>query len=111
MNEQMVKLYNEYNSAGIANVAAAILAGFSVNSPQPHSITLTAGQHDIFIPTEQTPQKIYISVEEGSPVCVGALNMATAVIQDSGFALYADIKSNSAVVSYLIFDKVDNGSD
>jgi hypothetical protein len=102
MDKHLIALYNEYNSGGLGNIAAALLAVGSCRTPAEQTITLSTGSHEIAIQTAKQPDKVYLSVEEASPVCVGSLNMVAAVIQEGGFVLYADIRSNSALVSYIV---------
>jgi len=70
------------------------------------SITLGPGEHQITIGTEfGDPSEVFLSVQEpnnGVPTCVGDLNWVAARLTGTGFILFANIKSNSATVHYII---------
>jgi hypothetical protein len=71
-------------------------------------ISLANGVHEIQIQTDPAngqPTKVYTWVSEPYPgvcVCLGDVNLAGTTIVPYGFVLYADIKSNAAVVDWLV---------
>jgi len=66
-------------------------------------ITLNQGHHEITVVTEISPEQVYLSVSPiGAPVCNGDIDMVGYSLLPDGFVLYADIKSNSAEVCYII---------
>ncbi len=70
------------------------------------SITLSPGFHEIDIPTEfDDPVRVYLNVEEpddGVTTCVGNLNWVAAKINVQGFTLFADVKSSSCLINYVV---------
>ncbi len=70
------------------------------------SITLSAGFHQIEIPTDfEDPVRVFLNVQEPEdeiPTCVGHLNWVAAKIQVHGFTLFADVKTESCVVKYVV---------
>jgi len=71
------------------------------------SITLAAGEQQVGIPSDlPNPVRVYLSVEEpddgGITTCLGDLNWVAARLLPNGFLLYADIKSDSCTINYVI---------
>lgn len=70
------------------------------------SITLNQGHHEVTVDTEVAPVEVYLSIDSGnSAVCNGDVDVAGYRLLPNGFVLYADIKSNSAVVNYIVEHK------
>lgn len=72
------------------------------------NISLASGKHEIQIqtdPSEGSPTKVYTWISEPTPgvcVCLGDVNLAGTTSLPDGFVLYADIKSNTATVNWLV---------
>lgn len=69
-------------------------------------IVLANGQHEIFIQTKDpNPERVYLNCEEpdgGMSVCMGDVNLVGSSVTPDGFVLYADIKSDTCIVRWLI---------
>jgi hypothetical protein len=78
------------------------------------TVTVCAGFHQIEIPTvTSNPCSVFLSIEEpdsATTTCVGDLNWATAKVQLNGFTLYANIKSNTCTIKYVIQYDCDNSN-
>jgi hypothetical protein len=77
---------------------------FAMHQFQKGTIVLPHGQNEIFVPTEPGKQvtQVYLSSgEKGVPVCVGDVDLMSALVVDEGFIIYADIKSEYCQVLYL----------
>lgn len=87
---------------------------FSIFSHVRGSITLAHGYSETEIALDSLikAKRIFVAVEaEDIPICAGAVNMVGAIKKcDNVFILYADIKSNTATVYWLI-DYTLNDSD
>lgn len=78
------------------------IKSFSVDG----TITLGPGQQVIDVPTAYPhPSSVFLSLEEPDdciPTCVGNLNWAATKVNANGFTLFADIKTTSCTINYVI---------
>lgn len=79
---------------------------FSIFSHVRGSITLSHGYSETEITLDPLikAKRIFVAVEaEDIPICAGSVNMVGAIKKcDNVFILYADIKSNTATVYWLV---------
>jgi len=79
---------------------------FSIFSHVRGSVTLAHGYSEMEIKLDDAikAQRIFVAVEaENIPVCSGNVDTVGAIRNsDNSFILYADIKSNSATVYWLV---------
>ena len=80
---------------------------FDLHTVMRGHITLSYGRHEIQIPIDSQikPYGVYLNCQDiGIPVCAGDVSMASAKLNEEGnyFTLYADIKSNTCNVLWLI---------
>lgn len=67
-------------------------------------ITLNQGQHEVLINTHKKFDRVFISVKNaGCQVCVGDIDYVGYSETENGFVLYADIKSTTAEVAYILY--------
>lgn len=72
----------------------------------PHeegNIDLGHGKSEIFIPTTQTPRRVWTCLEdfEGVQCCLGQVNKLSTYCTPDGFVLIAEISSESAYVKWI----------
>lgn len=70
------------------------------------SVVLCHGRHEVEVHIDHRHiniKKVYLSVEDtGCPICHGEVSMAGSVKKNHNtFVLYADIKSNAAIVHWI----------
>jgi hypothetical protein len=68
-------------------------------------VSLGYGCHEITVKTACGPKDICLSTNNDTcdtPVCQGDVNMVGYSLLPDGFVLYADIKSNTCVVSWSV---------
>lgn len=66
-------------------------------------ILLAAGDKDITFKTDFKPTEVFVSVtSEGLPVCVGDRNAASVTLLDDGFILHTEIRTDHAMVKWII---------
>lgn len=79
---------------------------FSIFKHVRGSVTLGHGYNEVEVKLDRSifPRRIFVAVEaEGIPVCAGNVDMVGAIKNsENSFIIYADIKSNTAVVYWLI---------
>lgn len=66
-------------------------------------ILLGFGVHEIAIKVKHKPCKVFISIKDPADscaVCHGDVNKIGIVINDHGFIVYADIKTNTCLVEW-----------
>ena len=66
-------------------------------------IVVGFGQHEVTINMDKTPCKVSLSITspcDSTPVCHGDVNKIGVTIQETGFILYADIKTNTCCVNW-----------
>jgi hypothetical protein len=96
------------NSSDCVNAFNALCQAFETmcadcSCNETGQIILNQGNHEVVITTGVPPVTVYLSVQpDGTPVCIGSIDMVGYSLNAAGFTLYADIESNSAVVSYII---------
>lgn len=69
------------------------------------NISIGHGDHEITIPIHEKIRRVSLSVEEppGSmPVCMGDINLVGAKVSHKGFVLYARIRTNTAIVGWIV---------
>lgn len=70
------------------------------------NLTLNAGEHEVHVSSKlPNPHKIYVSLEEpddGQTTCLGNLNYVSVRLMTNGFILYANIKTTSCKIDYII---------
>jgi hypothetical protein len=90
---------------------------FSLFSHIKGSILASHGSSEFEIKLDDAikAKQVFVAVEaEGIPVCVGNVDKVGAILKDSNtFIVYADIKSNTAMVYWLVEysmdeDNIDN---
>lgn len=72
----------------------------------PHetgTIELGHGWQEIFIPTSQTPARVWVCFEnfEGVQTCLGQVNKFSSYCVHDGFVLIAEINSENAHVKWI----------
>ena len=68
-------------------------------------ISLAYGHHEVTVTTKNKPKNVLLSTNNAvcdTPVCQGDINMVGYTLLPDGFVLYADIKSNTSVVSWVV---------
>ncbi len=67
-------------------------------------IVLSQGAHTISVQTDTQPAKVYLWLDPGEVAGCGqaGLNTSGCVITANGFDVYANIKSNTCTVHYLV---------
>jgi hypothetical protein len=66
-------------------------------------IVLGYGQYEITINLDNTPCKVSLSITspcDSTPVCHGDVNKIGVTRADTGFVLYADIKTNTCCIEW-----------
>ena len=67
------------------------------------ALLLASGNHEIVVKTGFPPTKVFVSVtDEGVQACGGDLSNAATSLQEDGFILYANIKSDNATVKWIV---------
>ena len=78
------------------------------------TITAASGFHEIEVISDfSNPIAVYLNTEEpddGTTTCVGDLNWTSAKMNLNGFTLYANIKSNTCTIKYVIEYSNDNNN-
>lgn len=73
--------------------------------PEHGQITLAFGNTEVAVQTKGKPSKVYVSTSDcNHQVCGADVNMVGAVITDTGFILFANIKSAKCVVDWIAED-------
>jgi hypothetical protein len=72
----------------------------------PHeqgTIELGHGMQEIFIPTSQTPARVWLCFQDfqGVQTCLGQLDCFSWYITRDGFVIVAEVKSESAFVKWI----------
>ncbi len=66
-------------------------------------IVLGYGQHEISITMDKTPCKVSLNISspcDSATICQGDINKIGVTILETGFVLYADIKTNTCCVEW-----------
>jgi len=68
------------------------------------SIVLSHGRHVINVPTAVPVNNVWLAVSEDTaiPVCGGGSTVVGASVVPGGFNLFADVRSELAVVDYFV---------
>ncbi len=75
--------------------------------PENEGILLPHGDHVITVKLDTRPATVYVSIaDDGNPVCGGEVSTAGVSLLDDGFVLYAKIKTDHAVVRWIIKNHV-----
>lgn len=71
------------------------------------SLTLNYGKHEVFVPVvihdeATTPKRVWFSLDgHGCPVCLGSVNSIGCETVEGGFALYADVQTESLTITWF----------
>ncbi len=68
-------------------------------------ISLAYGEHQVTVATKGKPKNVLLGINNAAcdtPVCQGDINMVGYTLLPDGFVLYADIKSNTSVVTWVV---------
>lgn len=68
------------------------------------SIVLSHGRHVICVPTAVPANNVWVSIseDEAIPVCGGGSTVVGVSVVPGGFNLFADVRSEIAVVDYFV---------
>jgi hypothetical protein len=70
---------------------------------ESEGVLLAFGDRDITFKTDFTPLRVYVSViSDGIPVCIGDVSTVGVTLLEDGFVLHAHIKTDSAIVKWII---------